>query len=340
MAARVTVKTCAAFADPALPGLTAALDLPRVESMLRGARNANGQPFAVTGVELVAHKPGQRCVLRYTLKPLDGTLRAQQTLIAKLYNRRRLAARVFDVMLALWRRPFNGRSFRIPEPLGHNAELGILFQEDVRGRDLRELLGTPQADTALRLTAAWLRQLHHAPPSENLRDCIPRHEIEKAHSWSDALIRANAHWRTQIEFLVERLTGQSWIGEPIPRVPIHRDFYYAHVLIAGCQLIVLDFDTLALGDSLFDLGHFWGHLVARASADQSALYTPDAQTFLSAYGVERDSRAFARIASYAALTCLKLAFTLCQRKLPELWTKGELLLKQADRFLQSVTSDQ
>jgi len=274
--------------------------------------------------EVLSHKLGQRCTIRYTLRGHAESSRTKLpvTLIGKLYAKRPMAGRLYRRLEALGRGPFeSGASLRVPRPLLVVRDLGLVVLDHFPGADLREVLHDGGAYEALTLAGRWLARLHAAVPLAGLRSASPDHELGKVQRWCDligsALTGADAGRLDLALKSMGDLTGRLKF-EP---VMIHKDFYFGNVLWDGERVCVLDFDELAVGDPALDLGHFLAHLEVFAYRIEGRVngLSAAAMTFSKAYATTDQTLAL-RVTFYRAYTFLKLAATEAARK-PDGWDR-------------------
>jgi hypothetical protein len=268
--------------DPALPALDIALDAERVGAVLAERTGVGGPP---TAIEVLAHKRGQRCTIRYTFD--------DRSLVGKVYRRTVLASRVGGWIRAVGE----------PEPLAVVDELGLLIRPYVAGRDLRHALDTPAIGAAADRIAA----LHAAPPPPAVKAKPLAHELDKLDRWCEEVDAAGV--------LVGALHALAHRLAPAAPTLIHRDFYYANVLWDGSRVWLLDFDELGVGDPAFDVGHFLAHLevLAYRTTGRFDANADAAARFLAAYPpLDPDHVRF-----YRAYTFMKLAATAARRRPPD-----------------------
>jgi hypothetical protein len=307
----------AVIADPELPTLQAALDTWLMVAPLAGAAGLRHTPGMSCTAQVVAHKPGQRCTIAYTIAGPAEEGERRVELMGKLYSRPVLATRIGRWMNDVREQTSCGdEPFGVPAPLMVIPDLGLLVRERAPGSDLRHGLGHPAGARAVGLSARWLARLHGAPAPSDLKPKSLGHELSKVDAWAGEvaprLSTAGAH---RLERAGRRLRALAESLPERPLVPIHRDFYYANLLWDGARVWVLDFDELSLGDPALDVGHFLAHLelVAYRTTGRLDAYAGDAALFTAAYAAERPLDA-PRIGLYRAYTFLKLAATETRRR--------------------------
>ena len=309
-----------AGADPALPALSIALDPERVLPLLARAAGDPGAAARRPNVraELLSHKQGRRCVIRYEWVEPDAAIDAgSRKLVGKLYADGQRAARAYERMSQLRGQPWQVAEPSVPAPLLLVPELGLILQECVEGDDLRRAVAEKQP-TPFALAAHWLARLHRAPPVAGLKQRSLAHELSRIDAWqAEVAPQLPAEEARRLDDSRERWRGFARDLAPPVCVMIHKDYYHAHVLWDGRGVWVVDFDELAVGDPAFDVAHFLAHLeyqVQRSDAE-AAPCSEAAARFRGAYpAAEAGPRFDARLRFYAAYTFLKLAATVLRRK--------------------------
>ncbi|MCA1682756.1 MAG: aminoglycoside phosphotransferase family protein [Actinobacteria bacterium] len=138
--------------DAALPQLAVLTDPALVGLALE--RDVYGRPVEVRAVEVVRHKPGRRCTLRYDL--WIGT--RTERVFAKTFASER-GPGVFATLHAIADAdPFDS-AIELPEPIAYLAALKLLLQREVRGVPVRAALLAGDEDLAARIAEA-IHALH------------------------------------------------------------------------------------------------------------------------------------------------------------------------------------
>lgn len=248
---------------------------------------------AESGAVLVVHRPERRAVVRRSCGWFTKVVRPDR-LDEVLENDRR-ARSVGSVDLA---------------PLaGVDRPLGAVSWEAARGRSLHDLLidpavGLDELERAGRSIGTATRALHDAPPPADLVEHRPAHEVEAAARW----LRSARVMTTVPGGACDRLdrARRSLASGATPPCVVHRDLHDKQMLVAGDEVVMLDVDTLALGEPAVDLANLLVHLelrvyqgVARSRADAVAA------AFVNAYRPTPEVRS--RVAAYADATRSRLA---------------------------------
>jgi streptomycin 6-kinase len=328
--------------DPALPTLARALEpnvmLP-VLSQVAGFQLGNTDGLSCRG-EVLSHKIGQRCTIRYTLTVPgeSGQPRELARVIGKLYARQELASRYYRRTEDLRNGPFKGSEpLGSPAPIALLQDLGLVLQEYIDAVDLRRALFAEDGTRCLSLAGRWLARLHAAQPLTGLKTTALRQVVEKADQWcayiAPCLRPAEVERLHRAQEGVHRLADATRLDEP---VMIHKDFYYGNILWDGRRVWVLDFDELSIGDPALDVGHFLAHLetLAYRVAGREDVFAQATARFLGSYK-ERTSRDFeSRLPFYKAYTFLKLAATSVSRQQGKWELETRLLADFACREVQ------
>ncbi|MDT9595258.1 phosphotransferase [Nocardioides zeae] len=256
--------------------------------------------LASAGVELVAHRPERRAVVRVRRS-------AGPDLYVKVVRpgRAEPAARTL--------RHLTAAGLPVPAVLGTDDDQGVLALGALPGRTLHALLGGDQAglpDLAdLRAVGALVRRLHGVPPPPEAG----------THTAADELAVLDRARSLAVAFGVggspEGETGRAGVAEalasvpaPATAVPLHRDLHDKQLLRdpATGAWSVLDLDLLALGDPAVDLANLAVHLELRAAQGllDPALVGPWTSAVLDGY--DADERTRAALGPYAAATRLRL----------------------------------
>lgn len=255
--------------DPSMPQIAAALDRRRCGPMFkRGLRKlvAEGKVLRIRRIEVVRHKPGKRCVIRYDVFAEPADEAAKDLTILGKTRAKRAPNTAFNQQQAFWDAGFGGDSadgISVPEPVGIIDALLMWFQRKVPGKTATTLI-TPEsgADLPRRIAEAAVK-IHRAD--------VP---TEKRHGLADELrilkecFAAVGHLRPALSERLGRLLAKmeaasGGAGER-PALGIHRDFYSDQILFDGERICVLDFDLYCVGDPALDIGNFIGHLTEQS----------------------------------------------------------------------------
>jgi aminoglycoside phosphotransferase (APT) family kinase protein len=234
-------------ADSKLPQLHTLVDPVAARPVLE---RALGRPVGIGAVDVLRHKRGRRCTLRYQL--LDGAC-----VYAKTYAGRR-AARVHDS----YHRLTAAREIRIPVPLGWDKDLRLVATAPLRGRKLHDRLLAGDRRLGVEI-AELLHSLHSSGVLLERRHSLDDEvapltdRVERLAATAPAL---SAAARRCLRFAREGC-GRDWTWR---LRPIHRDFYEDQLVTDGAGLAVLDLDDAAMSEPAVDVANLIAHLRLRA----------------------------------------------------------------------------
>jgi hypothetical protein len=308
--------------DPALPALAEVLNTERLMPLLgeAAALDLRDRKGLSCVAQVLSHKLGQRCTIRFTLARTSPRKRARclAMIIGKIYGRQRLAERQYCRTRDLRNGPFNdGGPLCVPTPLMLVRDLGLVLQQYVPGTDLRTVLTTGETDRPLTLVGHWLARMHTTPALTGLKISLLQHELERVGQWCEyiapCLPTADAQRLGRAQETLHRVASAI---VPVTPVMIHKDFYFGNILWDGRRICVLDFDELSIGDPALDVGHFLAHLEALAYRSMKQVDAFDQKTapFLRSYQAKTSLDIESRLPFYRAYTFLKLAATEASRK--------------------------
>jgi len=252
--------------DDALPQLHVLADPVAAHAPLGRALE---RPVSVAAVDVVRHKVGRRCTLRYRLD--DG-----RVLFAKTYASRR-AGRVHESYCRL----AAARELPVPRPVGWDEECRLVATEPLLGATIRErvmagerALGDEIAELlyAFHTSAACLERRHAlcdeigplAGRVDRLVDAAPA----LAPVARRCLLLAQAGSRR----------GWRWRWQPV-----HRDLYEDQLVSSNGRLGMLDLDDAAMSEPALDTANLLAHLRLRALRSSSGGPAAVARAFLSRY---------------------------------------------------------
>jgi Phosphotransferase enzyme family len=323
----------AAHPDETLPALRS-LIVPEMarELLERGLRQ--GSPrysdlrIASCAPEVMRHKPGSRCTVRYRLEfHRDRTFDGPAMVVGKTWHGLK-GANAYAGMRALWRSDLaQSPTVRIAEPLAFLPEENVLIQsavpESLTFDDVLERLPPPSDPGYAAATAeAQLSVVKIAHGLAHLHGCGVG--FGESVSWEDEVAEisdraarlgaAIPELRGSLGPLLAALGTRNAAHRPDPQRPSHRSFRPAQVLLHGDEIAFIDFDGLCQAEPALDVALFLTmmreHGLRSAAAantsgvgtGRSSVGTMDAlcDSFLSAYeAVAPISRA--RVALWEAL---------------------------------------
>ncbi len=229
--------------DRRLPGLAPAA---RPDSALR---LVNEQVLAVPArrarVQLIRYRPTYRAVLRHSIGKV------------KLYARVVRPA-AFAPFLAAYERSRQS-GFVVPELAGCWAEGGVLWLAEVQGRNLRALIRKGKAPNPERLLAR-LEQLWQGAidPAQ-----VPAFDLSRAYRRALRSFRHNLRDFDAAAPVLNHIAAalDPFVSAWRPTCLAHNDFYDDQVLqLRDGKIALVDFEDIAPGDPMLDIGNFLAHL--------------------------------------------------------------------------------
>lgn len=229
--------------DRRLPGLAAAA---RPGEALRLVNeHVLAVPARRARVQLIRYRPTYRAVLRHSIGKV------------KLYARVVRPADFAPFLAAYERSRRSG--FVVPELAGHWAEGGVMWLAEVKGRNLRELIRKGKAPDPERLLAR-VEDLWRGPVDQNQ---------VRAFNLSSAYRRALRSFRHNLRDFDEAAHTLKYLEDSLgafveswrPACMAHNDFYDDQMLrLRDGKIALVDFEDIAPGDPMLDIGNFLAHL--------------------------------------------------------------------------------
>jgi len=297
---RGSLETLAADLD--FPALRYAADHEYILSCL--AADSARTTCIVREIDVLNHKPGRRCTVRYDIDTGDEGF----AVVGKWYRAPGQAASMHALIASLL-----ATELSLPA-LVHGSE-HVVMQRFVPGLELRFLVDAE--DTRPFAEAGeWLARLHAFDGAPGLKPKSTAHELSKVQAWSRELSTELPEHTDALNRLTSDLESASRHLADVRPTPIHRDYYPANLLWDGDKLWGIDFDQMALGDPALDAGSFLAQLEKIVIRDglASSHLTAKSAAFTDAYGSARDGDLGARVSFFKAYTFLKLAAAEVQRR--------------------------
>ena len=296
--------------DRDLPSLPAAVDgrtmAPILEARL--AARTGGRCVRDVVVELLRYKPERKCLLRYDITWVSGEPTRCPAVVFARVARRSKFGRSRDVLPAL-HAAAAGLLFRLPEPLGVVAELGMALFGPVPGIRLFLLARTEDFPALCERTGVGLAEFHALPITfADERDTAAKVAsiIASAAEFTWLLPAQRARIAALRRELVVRLEAI-----PASRLrPIHGDFHGDNVLVDGTRLALVDLEDCAMGDPADDVGSNWAQLTWHTIKAGRTTPIPEAgrRAFLDAYLGRTNAETAARVPVHAAMHCFLYAY--------------------------------
>ena len=298
--------------DPIYPHLARLMDPDYAREML-GAYIDYNSHWNVTPIR---YRPRQRHVLRYDAQTAPpSTAAAPQALFAKVYaDADHQPFYVRNQRIADWLAA-SSSTVTVLRPLAYlPADFTILYAQ-VNGEPLSDHLAQDDQQrnhaTLHNLTqsGAALRTLHQAPA--DITQGLPTIRMEAE---LKAIRRTCEHiaallpetWR-RVESALRRAADMYGALPQEAPTFVHGDFKADHVLTAGNQLTLIDFDSCALADPAYDIGKFLADLVWWSGDAYSVAGAQMSNAFLAGYGLAENDARLQRARIWQTLIGIKMA---------------------------------
>ena len=269
----------------------------------------------------IMRRRNKRCVIRYRVEAFDGQNQAPIDLriIGKVFKQNR-GERVFEMMRQLWESGFSrdaGDGLSIPEPLDFSTPLCMLFQEEVPGRPLKNLIKESPDPEHLKLLARVIAKLHQCPIIPNTPMTIQDHLL-RCHPRYPTLALALPESETRIDYVIRKAEQAETLFGAVQHTPIHGDFHLGQVHLEDDRIWLIDFDAISYADPAADLGNLLVFMKAKTKKNPQVQNLIEA--FLGEYFSIMDRSIADRIPIYEGLTHLRRACK-CLRLQEEGWQR-------------------
>lgn len=258
------------------------------------------------------------------------------------------AERAATIMAALCDSSFSDRRFRVPQPVGVDAERMTLIEQGLRGKSLFDkiLAATPEDGRAyLELSARWLGRLHAARLAVTPVAEFPEREAGRLDHYLSRFTAINHGHTTRAAGIRDAiLEGEQRIMDSsLELVQGHGDFHPKNIIIGQDNqenretlfAAAIDFESSLMLPPAFDVGTFLAQFRNQFFAYPEILSRLPEELFLNAYAAEAGplSRAFTgQVELFRARTNLSIASYLIKVGMGEsedLWR----VLVEAERAL-------
>lgn len=253
--------------DAKLPHLREVLDTNHTVPIMREQAAALGVSPQLEAhqvrQQLVKYKPGGRCVLRFEVAGENGRF-PPTTFFSKTYKGPN-SAYVYK-MLQDVTNPAAGLSqhLEIPQPLHHIDHLHTYWQASWEGTTLSEAYRSQAWQAVVPQVATVLAAFHKSNLPQLKQVNYVERAIEEAAEDAIWLKEFLPDDSDKIDELVGRIIAlghQINQTHDIPTVPVHGAFRLSQLLSRDDRLALIDFDTAALGDPLYDVAELMTSLL-------------------------------------------------------------------------------
>lgn len=317
--------------DPILPTLLEVANPLATRDALHRAWHPRGVRVRRVRIDPLSYTPEARAALRYEVLAEDKEtgLPELRRLVGKL-DARRSPTRLFAGHWAVWRRTL-GRVAVAP-PAGYLAITRLSLQEFLTGTRLSDLAGTGAFIGHVRETARAIARVHSLTlPLLSTRGL--EKEMAAAGRWIRVLSRLRPGRAAGIEAIGRRLHDELAARLRVAGT-VHGDFHLANVLADEHGVTLIDWDQVAHGDPMVDVGRVLASLRVSSLRIHGTIdgFADVQEGFLSAYlDATHDDERRARLFEAIALLVAAAAPFRLQR---DGWEQGaELMLDEVERTL-------
>jgi hypothetical protein len=312
--------------DPTMPNLPAATDSVRMAAIFLGDETQTTDILAAAGrlqIERVRYVPEVGAILRYTM----ATAATPINVYGKVQPGNR-GLRTYRIVDGLWKaaKEYPGL-LNLPRPLAYVEEFGLLLEERVRGRPVGGNRLSSEFMLAGNAAAESLAVIH-----ESKVETDERIQIENELARLDRVIEQFKYVLPVGHFLLTDLVVhmrqhlRKTVEEAV--LPTHGDLKYDQFMHHNGELVLLDFDYFALGETSYDLGKFCAYTVPSVPRNwQESLAAEQTRTmFLRRYMELRPQATLQRLGVYEALQ-------LALRAMALMWAQSPGWERIAETFL-------
>ena len=321
--------------DPYLPAIAELCvkgDLP--PAFQKGASNviADLPNAGIVDFEVLGYRLERRCVVRYRLGDLGNNSDNPRTINIVIKIARPSKMKESKKCLSLLEKGgFAGNGNNgLTAPLTYHIDIknGIQVSELAPGETLHNLTGDKRFSRACEKAALLLRKLHKVDSSSLTKNSITDELASldgKIRLISSVFPEFASSFKSCLEII---MTSSQELDNDFESACVHRDFYDKQILYSAERSTLLDFDSLACGDSAQDFGNFIAHLLLRQLQEpiNAQNISEGIRAFKSAYGF-LDKSFEKRVNWWQVATLLRLGFLYSLR--PEWHRLTGSLLKMA-----------
>lgn len=319
--------------DPGLRALPEVADPDKVKNYFPYDSLPSGvsaKEIASVKVEIVNYRPEIRCTTRYRL---DCGSRAL-TLFGKAFASG--GEEIYQRMAHLWQRSRQRPSeFPMPRPLAYNDEVKTIWQEELPGKPLAEIINRGNYRELIAQAARRLVFIHQSDAPTSTRITMKEHleEIEKKVAKLNQAFPEMQPWlQRTAQTLAQSLTHLSFA----PELLIHGDFHLRQLMVHNGQVALFDFDEFAIGDPAQDLANFVADLHSQPS--DGGLAKAIGATLIEAYSQENGWRVPAdRLAWHSGIQFVTRAYRAWLQQKPGLEKKVRDFVMLAYQFVSAET---
>lgn len=265
--------------------------------------------------ELIRYVPRKRALFRY-----QATGNGVPVLYIKFYGRGE-DARAAHNLQRLTEAAAQGRlGFQTPRLILHAAQSHAVAMTEVPGTRLSAVVRTA-SQTVFAAVGRALGGLHASPIRPGLAWTV-QGEIQALYCAMADVKLALPGLKPMLDEVLQQIVVRQERLDFGVQLPIHANLFGDQILIDGATVGIVDWDDLALGDPLYDVGRLIAHLVfiAQRSRTSPAEVTRHLRTLMQAYAeTAKGGIAWERLRWHIAVALLLRAKISALRQLPSGW---------------------
>ncbi|HVF40855.1 MAG TPA: phosphotransferase [Gemmatimonadaceae bacterium] len=318
--------------DPALPALLTVASPNAMKVALQQLWQTRHVRVRRVHVDTLSYTPGARAAMHYEVLAEDReTALPEVRRIVGKTDVRRSPARLFAGHWAVWRKSYGKVS--VAPPVGYLAVARLSLQEFLTGTRLSDLTGRGELVGRTRHAARSIARIHEL----NL-PVLKHRSIEKemtgVERWIQVLSRIRPPQAPRLAKLSDTLRSELADRMRITAT-VHADFHLANILEERRNVTLIDWDQVAHGDPMLDVGRLLASLrvtALRLEGRLDALADVE-EAFLDAYlGTTGEDERRARLFEAVSLiTAAATPFRL-QRDGWEEW--ADAMIDEVERMLE------
>lgn len=210
-------------------------------------------------VEVVNYRPELRCTARYKLTGKTSAM----TIYGKSFADDQ-GTEVYRRLERMWHlSQQHPGDFPMPRPLGYNRETQTIWQEELPGQPLAEIINRGNYAGLISDAAKRLTYIHQSDAPTSARITIENH-LEEIQKKTAKLGQAFPVVKDPLSKTVELLKRQLSKLPVATSCVIHGDFHLRQLMVHSDQVALFDFDEFAIGDPAQDLANFVADLHAQS----------------------------------------------------------------------------
>lgn len=240
--------------DPVLHALPNVTDSAKVKNHLPYSSlpaDFSAKEISAVDVEIINYRPELRCTTRYKLTGKTSAM----TIYGKSFADDR-GGEIYQRLKRMWELSQQGSGeFLMPQPLGYNDETQTIWQEELPGQPLAEIISRDNYSALISDSAKRLAFIHRsgAPTSERTTAEDHLQEVQKK---TAKLIQAFPIVKTNLSKTIELLERRLSKLPAAVECVIHGDFHLRQLMVHDNQVALFDFDEFAIGNPAQDLANF------------------------------------------------------------------------------------